>query len=330
MAHLLGRRRDSPRLGEGPPPGATRTALVTGASRGLGLLIARELAARGWRVMLCARYQDELRWAERRLAADGASVASCACDITAPHAPQQLMDAVHEHFGPLEMLVNNAGTIQVGPFDALGEQDFRTAMETMLFAPLRLIAAALPDLRTAPSGSVVNITSIGGRIPAPHLLPYVTAKFAATGLSQGLRAELAAAGVSVTTVIPGLMRTGSHTAARFHGQAAAEYSWFAAAASLPLLSMDAERAARAIVRAAERRRPELVLTPAAVIGSRVQALAPATATRLLTLAARLLPGPGPDRDVPGADAARTASLPSWTTALADRAGHRFGEPPVHH
>ncbi|MFE6746447.1 SDR family NAD(P)-dependent oxidoreductase [Kitasatospora purpeofusca] len=311
-----------------PGRSAPRTALVTGASRGLGRLIARELASHGYRVMLCARDRDELRRAERRLGADGAETASVACDLTAPQAPTQVLAAVHERFGPLDLLVNNAGIIQVGPFDALREEDFRRAMETMLFAPLRLTTAALPDLRAAGNGSVVNITSVGGRIPAPHMLPYVAAKFAATGLSQGLRAELAGSGVSVTTVVPGLMRTGSHTAARFHGRAPAEYSWFAAAASLPLLSMDAERAARAIVRAAERGRPELVLTPAAWIGSRVQGLAPATTTRLLTLAARLLPGSGrdPAHDVPGAEAGRTAPLPSWVTTLGDRAGRRFGEP----
>ncbi|MFF7454671.1 SDR family NAD(P)-dependent oxidoreductase [Kitasatospora sp. NPDC008115] len=307
---------------------AARTTLVTGASRGLGLLIARELVQRDCRVMLCARDHDELRWAERRLAANGGAVASVTCDITAPEAPQQILAAVHERFGPLELLVNNAGIIQVGPFDALREEDFRQAMETMLFAPLRLITAALPDLRRTEKGTVVNITSVGGRIPAPHMLPYVAAKFAATGLSQGLRAELAAGGVSVTTVLPGLMRTGSHTAARFHGRAPAEYSWFAAAASLPLLSMDAERAARAIVRAADRGRAELVLTPAAWIGSRVHGLAPATMTRLLTLAARLLPGSSPDpvHDVPGAEAARTSPLPRWVTTLGDHAGDRFGEP----
>ncbi|RKE23484.1 SDR family oxidoreductase [Streptomyces sp. TLI_171] len=336
MAHPSRRRpsRRRPAPADRPTstasPGPARTALVTGASRGLGLLIARELAGRGYRVMLCARDRDELRRAERRLAADGASVASVACDITDPGAPEQLLAAVHDRFGPLDLLVNNAGIIQVGPFDALREQDFRQAMETMLFAPLRLTTAALPDLRRTGHGSIVNITSIGGRVPAPHLLPYVAAKFAAAGLSQGLRAELAGSGVSVTTVVPGLMRTGSHTAARFHGRAAAEYSWFAAAASLPLLSMDAERAARAIVRAAERGRPDLVLTPAARIGSRFQGLAPATTTRLLTLAARLLPrtGPRPAHDVPGAEAARTAPLPSWVTTLGDCAGHRFGEPPA--
>ncbi|MFJ6382486.1 SDR family NAD(P)-dependent oxidoreductase [Kitasatospora sp. NPDC092039] len=310
---------------------AGRTALVTGSSRGLGLLVARELARHGARVMLCARDPDALGRAERRLRDEGADVASLSCDITRPEAPRRLLDAVHERFGPLDVLVNNAGIIQVGPLDALREEDFRQAMDTMYFAPLRLTLAALPDLRAGGDGTVVTVSSVGGRIPAPHLLPYVAAKFAAAGFSQGLRAELAGTGVSVTTVLPGLMRTGSHTAARFHGRPGAEYGWFAAAASAPLLSMDAERAARAIVRAAARRRPELVLTPAAKIGVRAQGLAPATTARLLALAARALPSAGdaPRHGVPGADAAGQSALPSWATALGDRAARRFAQPRPH-
>ncbi|MFF3153233.1 SDR family NAD(P)-dependent oxidoreductase [Streptomyces sp. NPDC057910] len=305
-----------------------RTALVTGSSRGLGRLIARELADRGCRVMLCARSRDDLAAAEAELRGRGADVASFVCDITEASAPEALMAAVHDRFGALDVLVNNAGVIEVGPAEVFREEDYREAMETMLFAPLRLALAALPDLRAGGNGTLVSISSIGGRIAAPHLLPYVAAKFAHAGLSQGLRAELAGSGVRVTTVFPGLMRTGSHTAARFSGQPPAEYGWFAAAATLPLLSMDAARAARAIVRAAERGRPELVLTPAAKAAVHLQGLAPVTTARLLATTARLLPGPGvqPRHDVRGADAAAHSKLPRWVTALGDRAGRRLGEP----
>ncbi|MFQ6196527.1 SDR family NAD(P)-dependent oxidoreductase [Streptomyces sp. NPDC000405] len=309
-----------------------QAALVTGSSRGLGLLIARELARRGCSVMLCARDAAELKRAEafvRESRGNGARVRSVTADVTGPGVALELVDATTGAFGGLDVLVNNAGVIQVGPLGAMTEDDFRSAMETMYFAPLRLTLAALEGMRERGHGRIVNISSIGGRIPAPHLLPYDAAKFAAAGLSQGLRAELAQEGISVTTVLPGLMRTGSHRGARFSGQAGREYAWFAAAAALPLLSMDAERAARAIVRAAERGRPELVLTALAKVGVRLHGVAPATTTRALSLAARLLPGPGPDPRhlVPGHEAAHETDSAALgrLTVLNDRAADRYNQ-----
>ncbi|MBC2879023.1 MULTISPECIES: SDR family NAD(P)-dependent oxidoreductase [Streptomyces] len=306
-----------------------RAALVTGASRGLGLLIARELGRRGCKVLICARDGEELCRAERMLRAEGAEVRALACDVTGPSAARRLVDATTAAFGGVDILVNNAGNIQVGPVSAMTETDFRDAMETMYFAPLRLVLTALPEMRERGGGRIVTIASLGGRVAAPHLLPYAGAKFALTGLSQGLRAELAADGISVTTVLPGLMRTGSHTAARFSGQPTREYAWFAVSSGLPLLSMDAERAARAIVRAAERRRPELVLTPIAKAAVRLHGMAPATTTRALTLGARLLPrgGPGPAHDVPGRQAARRlgSAAVARLTVLNDRAARRYNQ-----
>jgi short-subunit dehydrogenase len=304
-------------------------ALVTGASRGLGLLLARELSRRGCRVMVCARDHEELVRAEKWLRTGGGEIRSLACDLTAPDAPAHLVAEAEEAFGGIDILVNNAGIIQVGPFGEADENDFRAAAEIMYFAPLRMIMAALPGMRARGPGRIVNIASVGGRIAPPHLLPYAAAKFAVTGLSEGLRAELAADRISVTTVLPGLMRTGSHTAARFSGNPQHEYAWFATAASLPLLSMDAERAAREVVDALRRRRPEIVLTAAARIAVRLHGIAPATTTRALTLAARLLPGPGaaPQHDVSGSTAAERlgSAVVGRLTALGDQAGRRFNQ-----
>ncbi|MGW2374227.1 MULTISPECIES: SDR family NAD(P)-dependent oxidoreductase [Kitasatospora] len=311
---------------------AGRTALVTGSSRGLGLLIAGELAERGCAVMLCGRDEPALERALRQLRGRPGEVAATACDLMDPEAPGRLLAAVRERFGAeVDLLVNNAGLIQVGPASAMQEQDFRRAHELMTMAPLRLVQAVLPSMRARGAGSIVMISSIGGRIPAPHLLPYVTAKFALTGLSEGLAAELAQYGIRVTTVLPGLMRTGSHTAAEFAGQAASEYAWFATAASLPLVSMDAGRAARRIVRAVENGRRELVLTPPAKAAVLAHGVAPATTNRLLSLAARLLPSAGgaPEHGVPGLRAAarhpRGGPVHRLTT-LGRRAGRAHNEP----
>jgi short-subunit dehydrogenase len=149
------------------------------------------------------------------------------------------------------------------------------------------------------------------------------------GFSSGLRAEVAADGISVTTVVPGLMRTGSHRAAKFSGGAGREFGWFALLSSLPLLSCSASRAAHAIVRAAENRRPELVITAAAKAAFRFYALAPATTTRLLGAVSRLLPDAGstPERDVSGASLAnRRTPLMAGAIVLNERAARRNNEP----
>ena len=160
------------------------------------------------------------------------------------------------------MVLSNAGIIQVGPVQATQAADYETALNTMALAPIRLALAALPVMNRQGHGRLVTIASIGGKVSVPHLLPYSTAKFAAVGFSEGLRAELGRGPVTVTTVVPGLMRTGSHLQARFSGQAGKEFTWFALGASLPLVSMDAERAARQTIDAVRRRQAEVILTPA--------------------------------------------------------------------
>lgn len=311
---------------------AGRTALVTGSSRGLGLLIAGELADRGCRVMLCGRDELSLERALRQLRGRPGEVAAHSCDLTDRDSPARLVAAVRERFGAdVDLLVNNAGQIQVGPVSVMREQDFRRAHELMTMAPLRLVQAVLPSMRARGAGSIVMICSIGGRVPAPHLLPYVAAKFAITGLSEGLAAELAQDGIRVTTVVPGLMRTGSQTAAEFAGRAGSEYAWFATAASLPLVSMDATRAARRIVRAVQHGRRELVLTPLAKAAVLAHGVAPATTGRALGLTARMLPAAGdaPEHGVPGFRAAarhRQGGPVHLLTVLGRRASRDHNEP----
>ena len=282
----------------GPDDLRGEVAVVTGASRGLGLLLARELAGQGCPLVICARDSAELDRAAGQLREAGADVTAVACDVTDEATPSRLVQSALERHGRLDIVISNAGIIQVGPVRAASPEHFETALNTMALAPARLALAALPVMRGQRHGRIVTIASIGGKLSVPHLLPYSTAKFAAVGFSEGLRAELGRGPVTVTTVVPGLMRTGSHLQARFTGQAGKEFTWFALGASLPLISMDAERAARQIIGAVRQRRAEVMLTPAAQLISRIAGLTPGLTSGALHQVQRLaLPAPaGPPTD----------------------------------
>jgi len=296
-----------------------RGVLVTGGSRGLGLALAREAAAQGARVAICGRDAATLERARARLERAGAEVLAQTADVRDRCAVEDLVSAVERRFGVIDVLINNAGVIEVGPAELMSVPDYEEAMATNFWGTLYATLAVLPGMRARRSGRIVNITSIGGRIAVPHLMPYSASKFAAFGLSQGLRAELAPKGIYVTAVCPGLMRTGSPRNATFVGRHRAEYAWFSIADSLPGLTISAERAARLVLESCKRGDPELCFptsTRAAVI---INAISPVLTAGVLGLAARLLPGPGarPSRRR-GAESQSWVS-PSILTRLTERA-----------
>lgn len=264
-------------------------ALVAGGSRGLGLLVARELGDRGYRVVICARDDTELAEARKALVARGHDVSVQVCDVADADAVERLVSDTEATRGPVAVLVTVAGIIQVGPLEALGREHFTQAVDTMLWGPINTALAVVPRMRVRGHGRIGVVTSIGGLISVPHLLPYSTAKFGAVGFSSGLRAELAGSGVKVTTITPGLMRTGSHLRAKFTGRQGAEFGWFSLGASLPLVSMDAERAAWQIVDGVLAGRAYVVLTPLAKIGMRVNGIAPGVVAGMMGLLNRVLP-----------------------------------------
>ena len=204
--------------------------LITGGARGLGLALAREFVRVGCRLVLAARDAQELARARQDLTQRGAEVLAVPCDVT--NQEQVRVDQATQHFGRVDIVVNNAGIIQVDPMSTTTVEDFATALDVMFWGAFYPTLAVLPQMRARRSGHIVNITSIGGMVSVPHLLPYTCAKFAAVGLSEGLRAELGQEGIRVTTVVPGLMRTGSYVQARFQGQQECE----------PLASVYARRA----------------------------------------------------------------------------------------
>ncbi len=263
--------------------------LITGGSRGLGLAMAKQFARRGARLAICARDEAELEEARRQLTEQGADVFCAPCDITEKEEVEHFVRRVREEFGQIDVLVNNAGVIEVGPVETMTLADFEESMQTHFYGPLYMTMAVLPEMRRRRDGRIVNISSIGGLLAVPHLLPYSAGKFALTGFSEGLRAELAADNVIVTTVCPGLMRTGSPVHAYFKGHALEEFRWFVAGAALPGASMNADKAARRIVNACRRGRALLILSPQAKLGARFSMLFPELTSDLMEFADRLLP-----------------------------------------
>jgi NAD(P)-dependent dehydrogenase (short-subunit alcohol dehydrogenase family) len=311
---------------------AGSTALVTGGSRGLGFLLARELARAGCRVAICARDLPELERARAALAREGHRLTALPCDVADRAAVERLVAEVTATLGGLDVLVNNAGLIDVGPLETMTVEDFERALGVMFWGTLYPTLAAVPAMRARGGGRIVNVTSIGGRLSIPHLLPYSCAKFAAVGLSEGLHAELARHGIRVTTVVPGLMRTGSHLRARFKGRQAAEFTWFSLGATLPPFSMDAERAARRIVAAVRRGRSDVVLTVPAKLAAIVHGVLPGTTATLLGWVHRALPDPdgAGTAAAPGEEVERTVGSGALRTAtrLGRTAAERFQHQPM--
>lgn len=308
-----------------------KTVLITGGSRGLGLVLAREGVRLGARVAICARDKNELDSARRELVQMGGEAFARQCDLTSQSEVNRMIQAVQEEFGEIDVLINNAGVITVAPVEEMTIADYEEAMQTNYWAALYTTLAVLPSMRTRREGRIVNIASIGAKISIPHLVPYSASKFALYGWSLGMRAELAKDGIVVTTICPGLMRTGSPRNATFKGQHRAEYTWFSISDSLPLLTISAERAARQILTACKRGEAEIVLSLPAKLAATLNSLFPNTTSDILSFANRLLPAPGGI----GAQRARGSESesflsPSWLTTLGDKAALENNELVTNH
>lgn len=303
-----------------------QSVFITGSSRGLGLAMAEEFARQGCRLVLCARDEQELDRAREDVSRLGAEVRIVACNVANQQEIERAIDEARRQFGRIDVLVNNAGIISVGPLVTQKLEDFKEAMDVMFWGSVYPTLAVLPEMLERGSGRIVNITSIGGKVSVPHLVPYSCAKFAAVGFSEGLYAELKKYGIHVLTVVPGLMRTGSHLNAQFKGKHEKEYGWFALSATNPLVSISVERAARQIVHATRRRQPELAISWQAELLSRAHGAAPELTLRALALVNHLLPGAegGSSQKKPGKESG-SALTRSPLTALGERAARRYNQ-----
>ena len=274
--------------------------LITGGSKGLGLQLAREFGRRGARLAICARDSAELDRARLDLEGRGLEVLPVTCDVTQESQVADMVRAVVARYSRIDVLVNNAGAIHVGPVESMQAADFKTAMDVIFWGTLYPTLEVMPSYVARQSGKIVNISSIGGKVGVPHLAPYSAAKFAVAGLSEGLRSELGKHNVTVTAIFPGLMRTGSSGNAHYRGDAAREKGWFSTGALLPGFTLSAERAAQMIADATRDGVGERVLGAPAWTLERVHSMFPAKTIELIgTLATAFLPILGAQKRLEG-------------------------------
>ncbi|MDB4967876.1 MAG: short-chain dehydrogenase/reductase [Myxococcales bacterium] len=271
-----------------------RVAVVTGGSRGLGYRLADLLARAGCSIAICSRGSHEIKEAGLKLAGYGVPVLARAVDVSDPVAVTEFIGEIEQHFGRIDILVNNAGIIQAGPVEEMALHDFRQAMDIDFWGVVYGTRAALPGMRLRGEGTIVNITSIGGEISVPHMLPYSCAKAAARAYSEGMSAELERTGVKVVTVVPWLMRTGSAPYVFYKGNVEAEMAMFEAGLAVAL-SVDADRAARRIVKGIRRRERRVTIGIAAKLAREAHALAPGLLSRAFGLMTRFMPKPTGNR-----------------------------------
>jgi short-subunit dehydrogenase len=276
-----------------------KVVLITGGSRGLGLALAQDLGRRGSRLALCAREEGELDEACERLTAEHIEAVPFPCDVTNTGEIASLVQRVMERFGRIDILINSAGYIKVGPFESFDHAEYERAMDLMFWAPVNLTLAVLPHMEKHGAGHVVNITSVGGRVSVPHLLPYCCAKFALVGFSTGLSAEARSKGVHVLTVVPGLMRTGSYLNAEFAGHGKAEFAWFGLLGNLPGFSVAADFAADCILRAIETRQYTCTISLPAKLLIASETLLPEATRAICAAINQILPGDPAPNSTPG-------------------------------
>jgi NADP-dependent 3-hydroxy acid dehydrogenase YdfG len=182
-----------------------RTAVVTGASRGIGLAIVRGLIERGMRVVMLARDPDALQSAAAPL---GPGARPMSCDVSDARALGDIIERVRAEFGDApDVLVNNAGMFKLATAETTDPEDFAAAIEVNLIAPFRLVRAFLPAMRARKRGHIVSIGSIADRVAFPENGGYVASKFGLRGLHEVLRAELINSGVRTTLISPAAVNT---------------------------------------------------------------------------------------------------------------------------
>jgi short-subunit dehydrogenase len=231
--------------------GKGRTALVTGASRGIGPLIARQIAGYGGHVVLTGRSAADLQAVTSELAKGGADASFIPCDLTDPGAAEALVKEVEREHGGIDLLINNAGGDPLREFHAMSIDENLRTLQLNLIAPLALSHAALDGMLLRGRGHIVNVSAMAGRLSFPYTEVYAAAKDGIIGFTRVFRADYHARGISASVLILGAIR-GAGQGQRTLDESGMKASGFMA---------PAETVARAVVKAVAKDRAELVVMP---------------------------------------------------------------------
>jgi short-subunit dehydrogenase len=182
-----------------------RTAIITGASRGIGIYIARALAQQRMNLVLAARSEADLEKVAVEMRALGARVLAVRCDVANAADRAELIRRAEAEFGEIDVLVNNAGIEITFPYDKQAPEEIEQVIAVNLTAPMLLTRAVLPGMVARKRGHIVNIASLAGKVGVPYGLPYASTKAGLIHFTESLRSEFRGTGVSGSVVCPGFV-----------------------------------------------------------------------------------------------------------------------------
>lgn len=188
-----------------------KVAIVTGGSEGIGKATAISMTREGARVVICARRKDVLEKAAteiRRIT--GGTVLPVPADVSNPSDIERVVDTAVQTYGRLDIVVNNAGTSAAGPFEKVDDEAWHADMDLKFYAAVRFSRAAIPHMKRAGGGRIINVTNLGGKQPGPSSMPTSVSRAAGIALTKAMSKDLAQHNILVNTVCIGLIKSGQH------------------------------------------------------------------------------------------------------------------------
>ena len=194
------------------------TVLITGASQGIGKATALLFARKGYDLVLAARQADRLATVAQEVQNLGRAALSVPTDVRDPDQVNILVHKALEQYGAIDVLINNAGIYISGPVEDFSLNDWHQAVDTNFWGYVHTIQALLPHFLERRTGTIVNLSSIGGKVPVPYLVPYSASKYAVTGLTEALHSELKPKGIHVCGIYPSVIKSSLMERAIFRGK----------------------------------------------------------------------------------------------------------------